>query len=73
MGKQKNHFEETISLLRKENESLRMKMLEGERYNETEIGNLKVKLHQMHEGEIEDLKLNHQKYIECLQGEIIKL
>lgn len=46
--KQKAHFEETISLLRKENESIRMKMLEGERYSELEIDNLKGKLHEMH-------------------------
>jgi len=32
--KQKAHFEETIALLRKENESVRLKMLEGERFNE---------------------------------------
>ena len=43
--KQKAHFEETISLLKKENESIRLKMLEGERYSECEIDRLKMKLH----------------------------
>ena len=38
--KQKAHFEETISILRKENETLRYKMLEGERYSESEIDKL---------------------------------
>ena len=32
-----------------------------------------MKLHEMHEAEISDLKSNHQKYIDCLQGEVIKL
>ena len=27
----------------------------------------------MHEAEITDLKINHQRYIECLQGEVVKL
>ena len=48
-------------------------MLEGERYSESEIDKLKLKLHDMHEAEIAQLKLNNQKYIECLQGEVIKL
>lgn len=48
-------------------------MLEGERYSEHEIDNLKLKLTEMHEAEIEELKINHQKYIECLQNEIVKL
>lgn len=32
--KQKAHFEDTIGLLRKQNEGIRIKMLEGERYSE---------------------------------------
>ena len=47
--KQRSHLEETISLLRKENEAIRLKMLEGERYSENEIDKLKIKLHEMHE------------------------
>lgn len=43
--KQKAHFEDTIALLRKENETIRMKMMEGERFSELEIDNLKSKLH----------------------------
>ena len=34
MGKQKNHFEETVDLLRRENESIRGKMVEYEQHNE---------------------------------------
>ena len=48
-------------------------MLEGERYSESEIDKLKLKLHDMHEAEIAELKINNQKYMECLQGEVIKL
>lgn len=51
--KQKTLFEETISVLRKENEAIRMKMMEGERYSELEIDNLKMKLHEMHEAEVD--------------------
>ena len=36
-AKQKGNFEETVSILKKENETLRYKMLEGERYSENEI------------------------------------
>lgn len=71
--KQKTHFEETIVILRNENESLRYKMLEGERYSESEIDKLKLKLHEMHEAEIAELKLNNQKYMDCLQAEVLKL
>ena len=71
--KQKGHFEETIAILRKENETLRYKMLEGERYSESEIDKLKIKLHEMHESEIAELKINNQKYMECLQAEVVKM
>jgi predicted RNase H-like nuclease (RuvC/YqgF family) len=60
-------------LLRKENESIRMKMLEGERYSELEIDNLKAKLHEMHEAELDEVKLNHQRYVDCLQVELKKM
>jgi predicted RNase H-like nuclease (RuvC/YqgF family) len=32
-----------------------------------------VKLNKVHESEIEEMRINHQKYIDCLQGEIAKL
>lgn len=34
---------------------------------------MKVKLTKVHESEIEEMRINHQKYIECLQNEIVKL
>lgn len=48
-------------------------MIEEEKYSELELENLKVKLSQMHEGEIEELKFSHQHYVDCLQNEVIKL
>lgn len=32
-----------------------------------------MKLSKVHESEIDELRINHQKYIECLQNEILKL
>lgn len=71
--KQKAHFEETITLLRKENENIRLKILEGERFSELEIDNLKSKLHEMHEAEVEEMKINQQRYVDCLQIELKKM
>lgn len=48
-------------------------MMEGERISEVEIDNLKLKLHEMHEAEIEELKINQQRYVDCLQAEVAKL
>ena len=50
-----------------------MKMLEGERFTELEIDNLKGKLHEMHEAEIQQMKVNHQRFVECLQVQMKKL
>lgn len=50
-----------------------MKMLEGERFSEVEIDNLKLKLHEMHEAEIEELKINQQRYMDSLHAEVSKL
>ena len=48
-------------------------MVETDRISEGEKDTLKVKLIKMHENEIEEMRINHQKYIECLQNEIVKL
>ena len=37
IGKQKNHYEDTIILLKKENDNIRMKMIEEEKYCEIEV------------------------------------
>ena len=70
--KQKSHYEDSISVLRKENDTIRGKLIEYERLFETEKETLKYKLSEMHESELTELKLSHQKYVECLQSEISK-
>lgn len=73
INKQKVTYEDTINFTKKENEMLRNKLVEAERYNESDKDTLKVKLNKVHESEIEEMRINHQKYIDCLQGEIAKL
>ena len=73
IGKQKGSFEEALTLCKRENEILRNKMVEAERLAESEKDTLKAKLNRVHESEIEEMRANHQKYIECLQAEITKL
>lgn len=73
LNKQKNAYEETINFTKRENEMLRNKLIETERFNESDKDTLKVKLNKVHESEIEEMRINHQKYIDCLQGEIAKL
>ena len=34
---------------------------------------MKVKLTRVHESEIEEMRINQQKYVDCLQNEIVKL
>ena len=70
--KQKSHYEDSISVLRRENDTIRGKLIEYERLFETEKETLKYKLSEMHESELAELKLSHQKYVECLQSEISK-
>jgi predicted RNase H-like nuclease (RuvC/YqgF family) len=48
-------------------------MVECERLAESEKDTLKVKMNKVHESEIEEMRINHQKYIDCLQNEINKL
>ncbi len=72
-NKQKQGYEDTITSVKKENESLRNKMVEHDRFAESEKDTLKVKLNKVHESEIEEMRINHQKYIDCLQNEIVKL
>jgi hypothetical protein len=57
--KLKNNYEETISMLKRENEGLKEKFFENEKINEAEFMSLKEKLQGMHEAEIEVLKRNN--------------
>lgn len=73
LNKQKNNYEDTIAMTKRENEMLRNKMIEYERLSESEKDTLKVKLNRVHESEIEEMRINQQKYTDCLQNEIYKL
>ena len=52
-NKQKNHYEDAISMKKRENDMLRNKMIEFERLSESDKDTLKVKMNRAHEGEIE--------------------
>ena len=52
-NKQKNHYEDAISMNKRENDMLRNKMIEFERLAESDKDTLKVKMNRAHEGEIE--------------------
>ena len=52
-NKQKNHYEDAISMNKRENDMLRNKMIEFERLSESDKDTLKVKMNRAHEGEIE--------------------
>lgn len=73
LNKQKNNYEDIIAMNKRENEMLRNKMVEYERLSESEKDTLKVKLNKVHENEIEEMRINQQKYTDCLQNEINKL
>ena len=52
-NKQKNHYEDAISMNKRENDMLRNKMIEFERLSESDKDTLKVKMNRSHESEIE--------------------
>ena len=52
-NKQKNHYEDAISMNKRENDMLRNKMIEFERLSESDKDTLKVKMTRSHESEIE--------------------
>lgn len=49
MMKQKTHYEESINILRKENDTIRNKLIECERLFETEKETLKIRLGEIHD------------------------
>lgn len=65
--------DEGNDLLRAENDLLKQKLIEFERSNEIEYQNLKDKLQNNHEFQIEMLKNNHGNFVECLRQEVNKL
>ncbi len=53
LNKQKTSYEDSIIFTKKENELLRNKLIEAERFSESDKEALKLKLNKVHESEIE--------------------
>lgn len=71
--KVKNNFEDSIDLLKKENEDLKDKIFETERIADIELSNLRDKLEGIKESELTLLKNAHNNQLELLHREINKL
>ena len=71
--KVKNNYEDSIDLLKKENEDLKDKIFETERIADMELANLRDKLEGIKESELTLLKNAHANQTELLNREINKL
>lgn len=71
--KVKNNYEDSIELLKKENEDLKDKIFETERMADIELSNLRDKLEGIKESELTLLKNAHSNQMELLHREINKL
>jgi hypothetical protein len=71
--KVKNNYEDSIDLLKKENEDLKDKLFETERIADIELSNLRDKLEGIKESELTLLSNAHANQTELLQREISKL
>ena len=71
--KVKNNFEDSIDLLKKENEDLKDKIFETERIADIELSNLTDKLEGIKKSELTLLKNAHNNQLELLHREINKL
>jgi predicted RNase H-like nuclease (RuvC/YqgF family) len=71
--KVKNNYEDSIELLKKENEDLKDKIFETERIADIELSNLRDKLEGIKESELSLLKNAHNNQLELLNREINKL
>jgi len=71
--KVKNNYEDSIDLLKKENEDLKDKLFETERIADIELSNLRDKLEGIKESELTLLSNAHANQTELLHREISKL
>lgn len=71
--KVKNNYEDSIEILKKENEDLKDKIFETERIADFEMSNLRDKLDGIKESELSLLKNAHNNQTELLQREISRL
>lgn len=71
--KVKNNYEDSIDLLKKENEDLKDKIFETERISDFELSNLREKLDGIKDSELTLLTNAHKNQTELLQREIMRL
>lgn len=71
--KVKNNYEDSIEILKKENEDLKDKIFETERIADIEMSNLRDKLEGIKDSELSLLKNAHNNQMELLQREISRL
>lgn len=71
--KVKQNYEESILLIKRENDSLKDKISDNQRIYDLELANLREKLEGMRESEIGLLKNAHSNQLEILSNEINKL
>lgn len=71
--KVKNNYEDSIDLLKKENEDLKDKIFETEKNADFELENLRAKLDGIKESELTLLNNAHQNQAELQQREILRL
>lgn len=71
--KVKNNYEDSIEILKKENEDLKDKIFETERIADIEMSNLRDKLEGIKDSELSLLKNAHNNQMELMQREISRL
>ena len=72
-SKVKNNYEDSISLLKKQNEELKDKIVENEHISDLELNNLREKMEGIKESQIALLNDAHANQCDILNREISKL
>ena len=71
--KMRNHYEDSIDILKKENDELKDKLVENEHIADLELKNLREKMDGIKEWEIALVKDSHANQCDILNREIMKL
>lgn len=69
----RNHYEDSIELLKKQNTELKEKLVENEHISDLQLANLRQKLDNIKESELALLKDAHNNEQDILNREIYKL
>lgn len=72
-SKMRAHFEDSISLLKTENDELKDKIVENEHIADLELNNLREKMESIKESEIALLKDSHSNQLDLLHRELSKV